>query len=118
MKELGWEQNSENVWVCDSKDKKTYKLVASPSNKYYGQDTNYMCAGGDHPDWGWYYAPTLTEILEELPDRTEIYKMKIEHSIGKFKTKYLAFVKKNKEDISHENPAESAGLLWCKLRYE
>lgn len=65
--------------------------------------SNIKTFGGDFSC----YAPTLQEILEELPSHTEILKFEGKYNVG---IPYITEL-----NYTHESPVEAAAQLWIIL---
>lgn len=108
MKELGWKQGYENMYVWD----KGELHVVQDNYDVYHLDSNCIAA------------PLLSEILDTLPTLAGIDHIQtadihpLAPSYWRATVRIDPFIERNFIHGDDKNPAEAAALLWIRLREE
>ena len=103
LKEAGWAKETYFVWMKFP----TY-LDGMPTGGY----VYHVQQHSSHPMYPIISAPTLQELLEELPDWTSIFKQDGIYEV------YESGTHKDFSFWDNHNPAEAAALLWLELHKE
>jgi len=106
MKELGWKQGYENMYVWD--DGELYGELYVVTENYDVYHVTNSCIA----------APLLSEIMEEIRiNKVEFFFDITEHGEYEFEHYDRARSIADYQQY-HKNPAEAAALLWIRLREE
>lgn len=109
LKEAGYVQNAYFAWMREAEEKRFNRNVSE------GWDAlDYIMYARNEPISEIVAAPTLQEVLEELPES---------YSVGFFQMwKYKGYTVGYVDDMevfikpfNHHNPSEVAALLWLEL---